>query len=336
MKIVIDIVLLLIGFVLLIKGADFFVDGAASLARKLHIPSLVVGLTIVALGTSSPELAVSISASLGGQNSMAVSNVIGSNVFNLLGVLGVCSLVIPLGVTKDILRRDYPVSIASSVLFFLMLMFVGAAGEITLWEAILLVLLLAGYLAWTVISAMKSRSSSEKEAEGKPFVWWKCALFIVGGVAAIIFGGNMVVDHASALGTAIGMSDSLVGLTICAVGTSLPELVTSIAACKKGEKDMAIGNVVGSNILNILCILGVSGVISPITIAGADLSNNLVDFGVYVFVCLLTYVFCLTQKKITRLEGGILVGMYLLYMAYAIVRDAVGGEPFSVLLGGVS
>lgn len=336
MKIVIDIVLLLIGFVLLIKGADFFVDGAASLARKLHIPSLVVGLTIVALGTSSPELAVSISASLGGQNSMAVSNVIGSNVFNLLGVLGVCSLVIPLGVTKDILRRDYPVSIASSVLFFLMLMFVGAAGEITLWEAILLVLLLAGYLAWTVISAMKSRSSSEKEAEGKPFVWWKCALFIVGGVAAIIFGGNMVVDHASALGTAIGMSDSLVGLTICAVGTSLPELVTSIAACKKGEKDMAIGNVVGSNILNILCILGVSGVISPITIAGADLSNTLVDFGVYVFVCLLTYVFCLTQKKITRLEGGILVGMYLLYMAYAIVRDAVGGEPFSVLLGGVS
>ncbi len=336
MQIVIDIVLLLIGFVLLIKGADFFVDGAASLAGKLHIPSLVVGLTIVALGTSSPELAVSISASLGGQNSMAVSNVIGSNVFNLLGVLGVCSLVIPLGVTKDILSRDYPVSIASSVLFFLMLLFVGAAGEITLWEAVLLVLLLAGYLTWTVVSAMKSRSSSEKEQNGKPFVWWKCALFIVGGVAAIIFGGNMVVDHASALGTAIGMSDSLVGLTICAVGTSLPELVTSIAACKKGEKDMAIGNVVGSNILNILCILGVSGVISPITIAGADLSNTLVDFGVYIAVCLLTYVFCLTQKKITRIEGGILVGMYLLYMAYAIVRDAVGGEPFSVLLGGAS
>ena len=335
MSIFLDVLLLLVGFVLLIKGADFFVEGAASLAVKLRIPSLVVGLTIVALGTSAPELAVSISASLGGQNSMAVSNVIGSNVFNLLGVLGVCSLIIPLGVTKDILRRDYPVSIAVSVLFFLMLLFVGAAGEITLWEALLLVALLIGYLLWTVVSAMKNRSSAE-ETPQKPFVWWKCALFIIGGVAGIIFGGDLVVNHASSLGAAIGMSDSLVGLTICAVGTSLPELVTSVTACKKGEKDMAIGNVVGSNILNVLCILGVSGVISPISVAGADLSNTLVDFGVYVAVCVLTYVFCLTQKKITRVEGGILVGMYLLYMAYAIVRDAVGGEPFTVLLGNIA
>lgn len=150
MSIVIDIVLLLVGFVLLIKGADFFVEGASSLARKLRIPSLVVGLTIVALGTSAPELAVSISASLGGQNSMAVSNVVGSNIFNLLGVLGVCALVIPLGVTKDILRRDYPVSIFTSVLFFAMLMFFGASGEITLLEAIVLVVLLVGYLTWTL------------------------------------------------------------------------------------------------------------------------------------------------------------------------------------------
>ncbi|MGN1340383.1 MAG: calcium/sodium antiporter [Oscillospiraceae bacterium] len=334
MSIFLDILLLLMGFVLLIKGADFFVEGASSLAVKMRIPSLVVGLTIVALGTSAPELAVSISASLGGQNSMAVSNVIGSNVFNLLGVLGVCSLVIPLGVTKDILRRDYPVSIAVSVLFFLMLLFVGATGEITLWEALLLVAMLIGYLLWTVVSAMKNRSSADA-APQKPFVWWKCALFIVGGVAGIIFGGDLVVDHASSLGGAIGMSDSLVGLTICAVGTSLPELVTSVTACKKGEKDMAIGNVVGSNILNVLCILGVSGVISPITIAGADLSGTLTDFGIYIVVCVLTYIFCLTQKKITRAEGGFLVGMYLLYMAYAIVRDAVGGEPFTMLLGAV-
>lgn len=332
MSVIIDILLLLAGFVLLIKGADFFVEGAASLARRLRIPSLVVGLTIVAIGTSAPELAVSISASLGGQNSMAVSNVIGSNVFNLLGVLGVCALIIPLGVTRDILRRDYPVSIAVSVLFFLMLLFVGAAGEITLWEALLLIALLIGYVCWTVMSALKNRSAADEAAPVK-FVWWKCAVFIVAGVAGIVFGGNLVVDHASALGSAIGMSDSLVGLTICAVGTSLPELVTSVAACRKGEHDMAIGNVVGSNILNVLCILGVSGAISPITVSGADLGNTLVDFGVYVVVCVLTYVFCLTQKRITRAEGGVLVGMYLLYMAYAIVRDAVGGEPFTVLLG---
>lgn len=332
MSVIIDILLLLAGFVLLIKGADFFVEGAASLARRLRIPSLVVGLTIVAIGTSAPELAVSISASLGGQNSMAVSNVIGSNVFNLLGVLGVCALIIPLGVTRDILRRDYPVSIAVSVLFFLMLLFVGAAGEITLWEALLLIALLIGYVCWTVMSALKNRSAADEAAPVK-FVWWKCAVFIVAGVAGIVFGGNLVVDHASALGSAIGMSDSLVGLTICAVGTSLPELVTSVAACRKGEHDMAIGNVVGSNILNVLCILGVSGAISPITVSGADLGNTLVDFGVYVVVCVLTYVFCLTQKRITRAEGGVLVGMYLLYMAYAIVRDAVGGEPFTMLLG---
>lgn len=332
MSVIIDILLLLAGFVLLIKGADFFVEGAASLARRLRIPSLVVGLTIVAIGTSAPELAVSISASLGGQNSMAVSNVIGSNVFNLLGVLGVCALIIPLGVTRDILRRDYPVSIAVSVLFFLMLLFVGAAGEITLWEALLLIALLIGYVCWTVMSALKNRSAAD-EAVPVKFVWWKCAVFIVAGVAGIVFGGNLVVDHASALGSAIGMSDSLVGLTICAVGTSLPELVTSVAACRKGEHDMAIGNVVGSNILNVLCILGVSGAISPITVSGADLGNTLVDFGVYVVVCVLTYVFCLTQKRITRAEGGVLVGMYLLYMAYATVRDAVGGEPFTVLLG---
>ena len=170
MNIVIDIVLLLAGFVLLIKGADFFVEGASSLARKLRIPSLVVGLTIVALGTSAPELAVSISASLGGQNSMAVSNVVGSNIFNLLGVLGVCALVIPLGVTKDILHRDYPVSIFTSVLLFVMLIFFGASGEITIFEAILLVVLMAGYLTWTVIAAMKIRHTSGEQIPEKPYI----------------------------------------------------------------------------------------------------------------------------------------------------------------------
>lgn len=333
MNIVIDLVLLLAGFVLLIKGADFFVEGASSLARKLRIPSLVVGLTIVALGTSAPELAVSISASLGGQNSMAVSNVVGSNIFNLLGVLGVCALVIPLGVTKDILHRDYPVSIFTSVLFFVMLIFLGASGEITIFEAILLVVLMAGYLTWTVIAAMKNRQTSEEQSAEKPFIWWKCALFIICGAGVIVLGGDMVVDHASLLGKAVGMSESLVGLTICAVGTSLPELVTSISACKKGENDMAIGNVIGSNILNILCILGVSGVISPITITGADLSNTLVDFGIYIVICLLAYIFCLTQKKITRVEGGILVFLYISYMGYAIVRDHLGTDPIMSLIG---
>lgn len=334
MEIFIDIALLIVGFVLLIKGADFFVDGASSLARKLRIPSLVVGLTIVALGTSTPELAVSITASAGGQNSMAVSNVIGSNIFNLLVVLGVCALIIPLGVTKDILRRDYPVSIFASVVFLGMLLLFGASGEITFWEALVLVILLVGYVAWTVVSALKNRTSADDDGSAKPFVWWQCALCLVGGVAAIIFGGDMVVDHASSLGRMIGMSESLVGLTICAVGTSLPELVTSIAASRKGENDMAIGNVIGSNILNILCILGVSGVISPITITGTELTYSLVDFVLYIVVCLIAYVFCVTGRRINRAEGGVLVALYIAYMVYAIVRDNMGVDPIAALICG--
>lgn len=333
MDIFIDIALLVVGFVLLIKGADFFVDGASSLAKKLRVPSLIVGLTIVALGTSTPELAVSITASAGGQNSMAVSNVIGSNIFNLLVVLGVCALIAPLGVTKDILRRDYPVSIFASVIFFGMLLFFGVSGEITFWEALVLVILMVGYVTWTVVSALKNRTSSDENAAEKPFVWWKCALCLVGGVAAIIFGGDMVVDHASSLGRMVGMSESLVGLTICAVGTSLPELVTSITASRKGENDMAIGNVVGSNILNILCILGVSGVISPITITGTELAYSLVDFALYIVICLIAYVFCVTERKINRAEGGVLVVFYIAYMAYAIVRDNMGVDPIMTLIG---
>lgn len=316
MNIAVDIILLIVGFALLVKGADFFVEGAADLARKLKIPSLVVGLTIVALGTSAPELAVSISASCSGANSMAVSNVLGSNIFNLLVVLGVCALIKPVGVTKDILRRDYPVSILATVLFFVFLIFGNDIGRI---EAGVFILLMVGYMIWTVKSALKNRTP-EQETE-KKFNPVKCALFIVLGAAAIVFGGNFVVDHASNLGAAMGMSETLIGLTICAVGTSLPELVTTIAAARKGETDMAMGNVIGSNIFNILFILGMSGVISPIEIAATEVTKTLIDSGFYIAVCLLAYIFCLTAKKITRVEGGILVFLYVGYTAFAIMRD---------------
>lgn len=333
MEILLNIVLLLVGFVLLIKGADFFVDGAASLARKMKIPSLVVGLTIVALGTSSPELAVSISSSLSGANSMAVSNVIGSNIFNLLIVIGCCAVIAPVGITKDILKRDYPVSIAAMLIFLVMLLIGSATGGVLdRIEAIILFALMIGYITWTVIAALKERKNAAEEKEEKPFIWWKCALFIIGGVAAIIFGGNMVVDNASALGAAIGMSETLIGLTICAVGTSLPELVTSISASRRGETDIAMGNVIGSSIFNVLGILGISGIITPIDVTllpdGVShdmsvLTNTLVDCGVLIGVSILAYIFCLTTKKVTRAEGGVLVGCYIAYMAYAIIRDVV-------------
>ena len=320
MDILLNIVLVLVGFVLLIKGADFFVDGAASLARKLKVPSLVVGLTVVAMGTSAPELAVSVSSSLSNSNSMAVGNVVGSNLFNLLVVLGVCAAITPVVVSKDVIKRDFPVSIGV-VLVFLACLFIGTqANTLDRLEAAILVTLLIGYMIWTVVSALKGRKNAAEEESEQKFVWWKCALFIIGGVAAIVFGGTLVVDNAKALGLAIGMSETLVGLTICAIGTSLPELVTSVVAARKGESDMAIGNVVGSNIFNVVCILGISGLISPIAIDAASFTNVIVDIVVFIVVAIIGYIFCL-NKKINRVEGIVLVVLYVAYMAYAILRE---------------
>ncbi|WP_242848092.1 calcium/sodium antiporter [Ruminococcus sp. HUN007] len=297
----------------------FFVSGASSLARKFGIPSLIVGLTIVSIGTSAPELAISISAALKGANSMAISNVVGSNLFNLLVVLGICSLIIPSVVTKELLFRDYPVTLASTVIFCLMLLFGSGSGTLTRPEAFILILLLIGYMIWTVRSAMKDQD--EKKEEKTEFVWWKCALSIVGGSAAIVFGGNLVVNSASAIGAAAGMSDALIGLTICAVGTSLPELVTSVTAARRGENDMAMGNVIGSNIFNILCILGISGAISPITVGHTDVVQTLTDCGILAAISFIAYIFCITGKKITRAEGGALTVLYIGYMAFAIARE---------------
>lgn len=319
MDIFLNIVLVLVGFVLLIKGADFFVDGAASLAKKLKIPSLVIGLTIVAMGTSAPELAVSVSSSAIGANSMSVGNIIGSNIFNLLIVLGACAAITPVVVNKDVIKRDYPVSILV-VLIFGALMFIGTeTNTLSRIEAGIMLVLFIGYIIWTIISAMKERKNAVEEKAEK-FIWWKCALFLVGGIAAIVFGGTLVVDNAKALGMAMGMSETLVGLTICAVGTSLPELVTSVVAAKKGESDMAIGNVVGSNIFNVVCILGISGLISPITLDAVAFNNNFVDMLVLIGTSILGYIFCV-NKKITRGEGIVFIVLYIAYMAYAVLRE---------------
>ncbi len=320
MDIFLNIVLVLVGFVLLIKGADFFVDGAASLAKKLKIPSLVIGLTIVAMGTSAPELAVSVSSSVTGANSMAVGNVVGSNIFNLLIVLGACAIITPVAVNKDVIKRDFPVSIGVMVVFGALLFIGTQTNTLDRLEAGILIVLLIGYMIWTIAAALKDRKNAAEEENPEKFIWWKCALFIVGGVAAIVFGGTLVVDNAKALGMACGMSETLVGLTICAIGTSLPELVTSIVAAKKGESDMAIGNVVGSNIFNVVCILGISGLISPITLDAVAFSNNLVDMLVLVGTSILGYIFCL-NKKITRGEGIAFIVLYIAYMVYAVLRE---------------
>ena len=245
-----SIVLLLVGFILLIKGADFFVEGSSSVAKSLRIPSMIVGLTIVAMGTSLPELAVSVTASLAGNNALAVSNVIGSNIFNLMLVCGACALFAPLIVQKNTLKKEIPLSVVCVVL----LLVLGLFGmEIGRTDGVILLILFIGFLVWMVKSALKAHAESanleESDNEYKIYPAWVCVIYIVGGAVAIKFGGDFVVDGASAVAMKAGLSQNLVGLTIVAMGTSLPEFVTSVVAARKNEVDMAFGNVIGSNIL---------------------------------------------------------------------------------------
>jgi cation:H+ antiporter len=315
-----------VGFVLLIKGADFFVDGSASVARMLRVPGVIIGLTIVAMGTSAPELAVSISAGLSGSNEIAVSNVVGSNIFNVLMVLGICAMLKPLPVDRDIKKRDFPIAIAANVLVIL---FAGnrilsgrvenikkpleTAGTLFRWNGLVLIAVFAGYLFWTIKAAQKNRS---EKAEEKPLPVWKSVVYIFGGIAAIIIGGQAVVNSARNLALAWGMSETLVGLTIVAIGTSLPELVTSIVASRKGENGMAVGNVVGSNLFNLLLILGTSSFIHPIPVTVA----SFIDLVMALAVALIAFAFSISGKKINRAEGAVMVVLYAAYTVYAIVR----------------
>lgn len=327
MQIFLNVAVLLIGFASLIKGADFFVDGSASVARRLKVPGVIIGLTIVAMGTSAPELAVSVSAGLSGSNAIAVSNVVGSNIFNLLAVLGICAILKPLPVGPEIKKRDYPLSLLFSLAVFLLsgnLVLSGkcknihdmneAAGTLFRWNGLVLIAAFILYLLYTIHIAKKNRLQAEEEIELlTPF---QCVVYIVGGIIAIILGGQLVVDSAEKLALAFGMSETLVGLTIVAIGTSLPELVTSVVAAKKGENGMAVGNVVGSNIFNLLLILGVSSTIHPVSIMVA----SFVDLGMLLGVSLIAYAFIFTGRKVSRVEGGVMVLMYALYTWYVIAR----------------
>jgi cation:H+ antiporter len=303
-------VLLLVGFVLLIKGADFFVDGSSSIARLFKIPPVVIGLTIVAMGTSAPEAAVSITAALNGNNDIAIANIIGSNIFNLLGVVGICAIIRVVHTETVILRRDLPVNIVVSVCTLLMLMDL----KVSRFEAVLLLVAFVAYLVVVVRKGLKERS--DKEEAVKSVSPPLSALFIVLGLVAIIFGGDMVVDSASKIAADFGLSQNLIGLTIVAVGTSLPELVTSLVATRKGESGLALGNAVGSCIFNVLFILGLSAVISPIN----AIRESFVDAGVLIGASILMFLFSRSDKKTTRIEGLICVAAYIGYMVYAVIR----------------
>mgnify|MGYP004582560525 FL=1 len=304
-----EYLLLLIGFVLLIKGADFFVDGSSSLARIMKVPSVIIGLTIVAMGTSAPEASVSINAALAGSNDIAISNVIGSNLFNGLVVVGVCAFMAGFKTNPEILKRDMPLNIIVTAILCIMLL----DRHINRIEGIILLIGMAVYIAVMVISALKNRETTD---ECKILSLPKSLIFIIGGLIAVIFGGTLVVDNACLIAKDFGVSENFIGLTIIAIGTSLPELVTSITATRKGDSGLALGNAIGSNLFNILFILGMSATICPLNV----LSESIIDCIILLVSAVILYVFARTKKTMNRWEGIVCVFLYVGYTAYLLIR----------------
>lgn len=317
LSLIFTFLILIAGFVLLIKGADFFVEGSASIAKMLRVPSLIIGMTIVAMGTSLPECSVSITASLTGQNSLAVSNAVGSNIFNLMVVCGVCALFTPLKVKTDTLKKDFPFSVICAGL----LLALGYVGMVLGREdGIILLVIFVLFLLYMIRSAIKARNAGKTvEIEGEDaqiHPVWKSILFIVLGAAAIAWGGDLVVDSASVIAAAFGMSQTLIGLTICAIGTSLPELVTSIVAARKNQVDMALGNVIGSNIFNILFVLGIGASISPI----GFITENMIDIAILIAMSLIVWIFTWSKRRVNRAEGICMLFLYGAYWGYICIR----------------
>lgn len=311
---IVNFILLIIGLFLLIKGADVFVDGASNIARKLKIPSLIIGLTLVSIGTSAPELSISVTSALQGINSMSFGNVIGSNTFNVLVVIGASALFTALTVSSDVKKFDVPILIGIYVLLALFA-FVISPLALTRIEAAILLVLFVLYIALLIF---RGRSEQTEDDSDEPIKkWYVSIILIVVGIAAIIFGGDLVVDSASAIAIKFGMSELMVGLTIVAVGTSLPELVTSVVAARKGELDIAIGNAVGSSIMNTLLILGVSAVLSPISIE----PSALVDVIVMALSILIIFFTTLKKNSVGKITGASMLAVYVLYITYIIIRN---------------
>ncbi len=314
--------LLILGFVFLVKGADVFVTGASSVAKKLKISDLVIGLTVVAFGTSAPELAVSTTAAFNSQNAIAISNVVGSNIFNILVVLGICAIIVPINVDSAILKREFPFAIGSAGILVFMLLdslykdtHTNRLSRID--GAILLILFLI--FMYTILKSARGNFAEEVnigEGSVKELSTIKSVLMIVLGLVAVVFGGDLVVKQSSAIAYSFGVSETLVGLTIVAMGTSLPELVTSVIACKKGNSDMALGNVIGSNIFNIIFILGISSLISPIEVETIAIYDAIIALILTVVALILSK----TRNNISRLEGMCMIFIFVAYNVYIFSR----------------
>lgn len=314
-------IILIIGFILLIKGADIFVDGASDTAKKFGIPPIIVGLTIVSLGTSAPELAVNIIASLEGNSGIIIGNILGSNIFNILMVLGLTAIIMPILIKKSTMFKDCILNIVVSILLLILTFGRTLLNKEPGLSRVSGIILLIGCIAYTVYLIKSAKGGSKDNEKSKEINVFSSCIKIIIGIIGIIIGGNLVVDSATNIAYSFGLSDKLVGLTIVAIGTSLPELATSMIAAIKGQNDIAIGNVLGSNIFNILLILGISSSINPIIISSA----LLVDILFLIGISIVLGIFMFTGKKeklsLGKLEGLILVLLYLSYMAYIIFRN---------------
>lgn len=309
-------ILLIIGFILLIKGADYFVEGSSNLAKFLKVPTLIIGLTVVAFGTSAPETVVSLFASIKGSNEIAVSNIIGSNIFNLLGVLGISALVSGLKANRQIITKDFLFSILATVILvafiFDKILSDSTINIISRGEGLVLLCILVVYIYSLLLTA---RREKQLKQENYKFTIKDMTMLIL-GLISVIFGGEAVVRSAQTIASHWGVSETLIGLTIVSIGTSLPELVTSVMAVKKGEVDIAIGNVIGSNIFNILFVLGLSSTISPLLINQESLIDSLILLGVSI----MCYIFTCFNSRIGNKKGFLMIITYIIYMFYIIIR----------------
>ena len=313
----VNILILIVGFVILIKGADLFVDGASGIALNFKVSKMLIGLTIVAFGTSAPEFAVSVKSLLSGSGDIVLGNVIGSNILNILLILGVSSLFHFLNVKNNTVKKELPIMILLSTLFSVLLfdhIFDGGTDAFTRGDGIVLVLFFMVFLYY-LIAMMRKKVDVNQEVEDKQLSMKKSLFFTVIGIVGIVLGSNFVVDSASKIAAALGVTERLISLTIIALGTSLPELVTSVTATRKGEFDIAIGNVVGSNIFNICMVVGV-----PVSLFGgiANYTLNIIDLFVMLLAAVLLFAFSYKDKKIGRKEGIIFLTIFVIYYSYVI------------------
>lgn len=310
MEIVLQCFLLALGFLMLVKGADWFVDGAAAIADRFGVPQLIIGLTIVAMGTSAPEAAVSITAGLKNNAGITIGNIVGSNILNILIILGITSLIVAVAVANSTIRYEIPFMLFITVL----LMGMGYTGQkISFWEGIVLWIVFLFYLGYLFVMAKKKQEDQSQEYQKLPV--WKLLLAVLVGLVAVVWGSDITVDAATALAKGFGLSERFIGLTIVALGTSLPELVTSVSAAIKGKADIAIGNIVGSNIFNILFVVGTTALIIPVVFEPKFLIDTFIAFGAGLVLLL-----CVARrKKLVRMHGVIMLIGYIAYFIYLVM-----------------